>query len=148
MMNSIEVENLLLSNVYSSMDFHGVYPRDRLPRTVDYPSSYVPHSDTSKRPGEHWVAVYFDSLRRGSCFDSCGIPPFHKQFIKFMNNHLETWTFNDMVLQAPFSSVCGQYCVYFLLYKSRGFTAFEIVSRFSNNLFENDRSVSQFVLNL
>jgi len=25
MMNSIEVENLLLSDVYSSMDFHGVY---------------------------------------------------------------------------------------------------------------------------
>jgi len=70
MMNSIEVENLLLSDVYSSMDFHGVYPRDRLPRTVDYPSSYVLNTDTSKRPGEHWVAVYFDSLRRGSYFDS------------------------------------------------------------------------------
>ena len=130
------------------MDFHGVYPRDRLPRTVDYPSSYVLNTDTSKRPGEHWVAVYFHSLRRGSYFDSYGIPPFHKQFIKFMNNHSETWTFNDTVVQAPFSSVCGHYCVYFLLYKSRGFTASEIVSRFSRNLLENDRSVSQFVLNL
>jgi len=87
--------------------------------------------------------MYFDSLRRGSYFD-----PFHKQFIKFMNSHSETWTFNDTVLQPPFSSVCGQYCVYYLLYKSRGFATSEIVSRFSNNLFENDCSVSQFVLNL
>jgi len=59
-----------------------------------------------------------------------------------MNSHLETWTFNDTVLQAPFSSVCGHYCVYFLLYKSRGCTTSEIVSRFSNNLFENDHSVA------
>ena len=92
--------------------------------------------------------MYFDSLRRGSYFDSYGIPPFHKQFIKFMNSHSETWTFKDMVLQAPFSSVCGHYCVYFLLHKSRDFTTSEIVSRFSKNLFENDRSVAQFVLNL
>ena len=47
-----------------------------------------------------------------------------------MNSHSETWTFNNTVLQAPFSSVCGQYCVYFLLYKSRGFTTSEIVSKF------------------
>jgi len=60
MMNSTEFENLLLSNVYSSMDFRGVYPRDQLPRTVDCPPSYV--LNTGKRPGEHWVAVYFDSL--------------------------------------------------------------------------------------
>ena len=92
--------------------------------------------------------MYFDSLRRGSYFDSYGVPPFHKQFIKFMNNHSESWTFNDTVLQAPFSSVCGHYFVYFLLYKTRGFTTSEIVSRFSNNLLKNDRSVFQFVLNL
>ena len=67
---------------------------------------------------------------------------------KIYEHHSETWTFNDTVLQAPFSSVCGHYCVYFLLHKSRDFTTSEIVSRFSKNLFENDRSVAQFVLNL
>jgi len=65
-----------------------------------------------------------------------------------MNTHSETWTFDHTVLQAPFSNVCGHYCVYFWLYKSRGFTMSEIVSRFSKKLFENDRSVAHLVLNL
>jgi len=53
------------------------------------------------------------------------------------------WNFNRATLEAPFSTVCGQYFIYFLLYMCRGEPMRAIVSRFLRDAVENDRAVAQ-----
>ena len=95
--------------------------------------------------GSHWVAVCIDPRGCGYCFDSYGLPPVYKKFENFLNRNCAWWNFNRATLQAPFSTVCDQYCVYFLLCMRRGEPMRAIVSRFSRAVVENDRAVAQFV---
>jgi hypothetical protein len=52
--------------------FQGVYSIDTLPET---PRLLVCNTDPSYKPGQHWVALYVDSRRRGEYFDSFGRKP-------------------------------------------------------------------------
>ena len=42
-----------------------------------YPAAIVCNTHDSDRPGEHWVAMYVDTERRGDYFDSYGLQPQH-----------------------------------------------------------------------
>ena len=48
-------------------------------------------------------------------------------------------------LTSVLSSFCGHYCVYFILFRCRGVSLHAIVSDFTSNLTENDRSISRFI---
>ena len=39
-------------------NFLGVYPADKLPKTIKAPCSLIFNYDTSNLPGSHWVAVW------------------------------------------------------------------------------------------
>jgi len=90
------------------------------------------------------VAVFIDPRGRGYYFDRYGFPPLYKTFENFLNRNCVWWNFNRATLQAPFSTVCGQYCVYFLLCMRRGEPMHAIAGRFSRDVVENDRAVAQF----
>jgi hypothetical protein len=45
------------------------------------------------------------------------------------------------MLQSPLSSVCGQYCIYFLHHRARGIPMSEMVKYFHSNLDDNDQYV-------
>ena len=78
-----------------------------------YKPSYVCNTDLSHLPGEHWIAMTIDGMGRVIYFDPSGIFPMYDEFDKFLNKTTTSWTFNDKKLQGSYSSVCGQYCVYF-----------------------------------
>ena len=61
---------------------------------------------------------------------------------------LAGWIYNRKTLQALFSNVCGHYCVYYILFRCRGVPLHAIVSDFTSNLTENDRSISRFIREL
>ena len=84
-----------------------------------YPAAIVCNTHDSDRPGEHWVAMYVDTERRGDYFDSYGLQPQHVGFVDFMTEHCSTWSANERTLQSPLSTVCGQYCVAFLMFRCR-----------------------------
>ena len=50
-----------------------------------------------------------------------------------------------MTLQSIYSKVCGHYCLYFALYRSRQIGMSTIVHRFSKNTSKNDSLVKQFI---
>ena len=50
-----------------------------------------------------------------------------------------------MTLQSIYSKVCGHYCLYFALYRSRQISMSTIVHRFSNNTRKNDSLVKRFI---
>ena len=51
---------------------HGVYPANKIHKLRSLHVLIVCNSDTSSRPGEHWIVIYVDGNRREEYFDSMG----------------------------------------------------------------------------
>ena len=143
-MNTNRIERLLNKDHFAKNIFKKACAKDELLH-VNYPSAYVINSHPSSKPGEHWIAVYFDKHGKGEYFDSYGLPPSVNGFTALMERNSKEWVYNDKTLQSLFSTTCGHYCVYFVLYRYRGYSMRDIVSRFSSNLTENDRKVDLFI---
>ena len=62
-MNTIQIEHLLKKDPFTKTIFKKACAKNQLLR-VDYSSAYVINSHPSSKPGEHWIAVYFDKLER------------------------------------------------------------------------------------
>ena len=71
-MNTLQIERLLKKDLKSKTIFKKVCALDQLEKPT-FSSAYVINSDPSSKPGEHWVAVYFDKRGRGEYFDSYGL---------------------------------------------------------------------------
>ena len=143
-MNTIQIEHLLKKDPFTKTIFKKACAKNQLLR-VDYPSAYVINSHPSSKPGEHWIAVYFDKHGKGEYFDSYGLHPSMNGFIAFMERNSNGWIYNNKTVQSLFSTTCSHYCVYFILYRCRGYSMHDIVSRFSSNLTENDRNINLFI---
>ena len=85
--------------------------------------------------------------KKENFFDSYGAPPskYSGTFTTFLNNNSNQWIFNTVTLQSIYSKVCGHYCLYFALYRSRQISMSTIVHRFSNNTRKNDSLVKRFI---
>lgn len=103
-----------------------VYPIDLLPN-VKRPGAYVVNTDEHDKPGKHWVAIYV-TRRRTEYFDSYGLPPQDKRLVEFMGDYY----YNTRMLQGPFSTFCGHYCIYFLSKRVNGSSANKIIASFPN----------------
>ena len=143
-MNTLQIESLLRNEKI----FKKVCAFDELEKPV-FPFAYVINSDPSNESGEHWLAVYFDKCGRGEYFDSYGLALAFVGLEPYMDTHsLAGWIYNCKTLQALFSNVCGHYYVYYILFCYRGVPLHAIVSDFTSNLTENDRSISRFICEL
>ena len=118
---------------------YDVVAKDCMPHIVDtYPTAIVCNTHDADRPGEHWIAMYVDAERRGDYFDSYGLQPQHGEFANFMNAQCSEWTSNDRTLQSPLSTVCGQYCVAFLMFRCRNVSMHAFTRLFTTDLVAND----------
>ena len=62
-----------------------------------------------------------------------------------MNRNGVEWEHNTIQLQSAFSTVCGQYCIYFLYHRCRKRSLSSIVNSFVNDKLCNDQLVYDFV---
>ena len=62
-----------------------------------------------------------------------------------MNRNAVEWEHNKIQLQSAFSTVCGQYCTYFLYHRCRKSSKSSIVNSFVNGKLLNDQLVYDFV---
>ena len=132
-MNTLQIKRALERNPYTKKTFCGVFPADQLPKTFyTFPCGFVANTDPSTQPGTHWVSFYFPSREKGEFFDSYGHPPEHYGF-KFYE------------IQSSWSEVCGQYCIFYLYHKSRGYSMNKIVNLFTDNTSINDCNVACYV---
>ena len=105
-----------------------------------YPKSFVVNTDPMELPGTRWIALYFDEQMKGEFFDSYEKHPIHnnKDFSDFMNRNAVEWEHNKIRLQSAVSTVCGQYCIYFLYPNCRKRLISSIVNIFVNDKLCND----------
>ena len=147
-MDTVQLTLILRKDKYTRGVFQGVYPSDKLPISVSsYPALFIANVDTSDKPGSHWIVFYFTKDREGEFFDSYGLPPsnYSRTFTSFLNNNSDSWIFNTVTLQSVNSKVCGHYCLYFALFRSRQVNMSKIVHRFSSNKSRNDFLVKRFI---
>ena len=118
-MNTFQLAQLLTTDLFTKGSFAGVYACDQLSsiEISKYPKSFV----VMELPDIHWIAIYFDEQMKGEFFDSFRKHPIHydKHFLDIMNRNAAEWKHNKIQLQIAFSTVCGQYCIYFLYHRCR-----------------------------
>jgi len=99
-------------------NFNGVFARDQLAGVEFKLGGYVINTDPSNKPGEHWVAVFFNDSYHGEYFDSFGFPPLHRDIINFLDEHsIRGWTYNSRSIQNILSVSCGYFCYLFLSFR-------------------------------
>lgn len=149
-MDTLQLQHILLSDQLTRRQYGGVLPADRVPdRIPGRPIGYIVNTDPSTLPGRHWVAFHFpaDSKQPAIFWDSYGRGPnsYNASFTDFLNKNSEQWTYNKRTLQGAYSTVCGQYCVYFLLKMARHVPLSNIVAVFSHDKKHNDFMINQFI---
>ena len=138
-MNSEQLISILKQDPYTASIFRGVYPINRLPTIRN--GIYVINTAPDTHPGLHWVA-FFVTDSSIEYFDSYGGDPptaLHRWGKK------KQWIINPIPLQSPLTSVCGQYCLYYLLHRTRGIDMFELLMDFDADVDRNDKLVYDFV---
>lgn len=119
--------------------FLGVFPKDRLPaRIPSNPSLLVANTDDHNKPGEHWIAIYFNPYNQhAEYFDSFGEPPL-AEFQTYMLMHAKRVAFNERQIQSVMSAFCGHYVVLFCVHRSIGYDVNKFVGLFTSDYCFND----------
>ena len=94
--------------------------------------------------GQHWVAFYC-SNNEVECFDSFGRNPCdYSDFIqKWLDDEYQV--VQCETLQSNDSTVCGQYCMFFVLLRAYGFSYQDILSALTTDSSVNDKFVCRFI---
>ena len=105
-----------------------VFPANCIPSIRDaqqraYDVCFIVNTDPHDRPGQHWLAFYYDSTKRIlEYFDSFGFP---LKYHSVVNSNLSGRNLKIVAanvhgnMQTPNSSTCGYYCVLYLYYRMR-----------------------------
>ena len=138
-MNSEQLISILKQDPYTASIFRGVYPINRLPPIRN--GIYVINTAPDTHPGLHWVALFVTD-NSIEYFDSYGGDPptaLHRW------GKRKQWITNPIPLQNPLTSVCGQYCLYYLLYRTRRIAMIDLLMDFHADVDRNDKLVYDFV---
>jgi hypothetical protein len=146
-MNTIHLTYILQSDPCTTLQFGGVFAKDQFPATTTgaLPRCYIVNSEPSSSPGAHWLAMWFPhGSDKAEFFDSYGRAP-DPAFAAMMRSHgHSTFRYNTTRLQGV-STACGQYCLMYLLCRSRGISLDDFVDMFDvNDYAYNDSMVVMF----
>ena len=138
-MRTKQLKKALRSHRDMQKIFKDVYASDKLPRIPKQKTlALIANTDPSHKPGQHWVAVFFNKTTV-YYFDSYGRSPTGTPFQKLMTYRKRKKMFGRRI-QGD-GRVCGYYCLYFILTMLHQCT----FACFGDNLNANDRYVLQFV---
>ena len=147
----------ILKNTVDTNKFLGVFASDMLPTTETLKNAIIENNgeiglvlntDPSTKPGSHWVAIYVNSDgTEADYFDSYGLPPTRVPNIsKFLMKNFKKWQYNKKRIQNYFSSVCGHYCIYFIVQRSKNIPMSKIANKFSaENCEQNDEMITEWI---
>jgi hypothetical protein len=125
-MNTLEILKLLKNDQAVGQIFLGVYPADMLPKITQFPAALIANLDPSTEPGTHWVSLYFNKTGICEYFDSFGRKPGFLE--RYILKNCKKYVYNNKQVQEIFTTVCGQLCIYVLLWRVRGVSFKEIVN--------------------
>lgn len=133
----------------SKFNFVGVFAEDTITLSaLDFPCCMIINTKPHTHQGEHWIAVFKTEHNIGIYFDSYGYPPTGSTNIAKVLDSCDEWIHNDVGLQSPYSTVCGQYCVFFLTHMARGYSLEKIAYLLndSGDKHANDANIFNYVL--
>ena len=141
-MNTKEISEYLNRDLICHKIFYGVYPANRIPKLRSLPELIVCNTDTSSRPGEHWIVLYVDENYKGEY--TLGRFP-SKWFEVFLDVNCIRWIWNEKQLQSVISKFCGHYCIFYCLYGCRWVDVRKLAKVFTKDTSLNDSIVHNFV---
>ena len=145
-MDSVQMYKFCVDDPHISKFFKGVYSRDRLPSFIDVkPCAIIVNTHPSSMPGEHWLAMYFDTKGRTEFFDPYGKAPNTFDMEKFLQTTSSSWSFNNKQIQAPHSLMCGPICLFYLFFRCRNFSLCSIQNFFSQDYENNEKMIRNFI---
>ncbi len=144
-MNTAQLYRCIADDLVLRRQCAGVFPSDKLESPSGYPFSLIANLDAHTKPGTHWVAIHFDETGNTEFFDSYGRKPANKFIVKYLKRYGINVKCTPFKLQGALSSVCGQYCIYYLYHRLRGYTMEAILNSFSQDLEANDIFVTTWV---
>ena len=142
-----ELRAIIARDIRLNQQFLNVFAADELPYQMPFGSLAIVNCCNQGDFGRHWLEICQETSNRLEIFDSYGFSP------SMYNLESKLPTSNVVVhntkqLQSIHSDVCGQYCLYYCYFKSRGYAMSDIVSIFSNDYTSNDMYVYNSVLHL
>lgn len=141
-LDSLEIKEKIHADNFEKTSFLGVFPFYVIPAIHRFPASLVINTHPKRYPGEHWLAVFFDSKDSCDFFDSFGFPPKYYDLEKYINRFSKNYMFNRIQLQSNDSDLCGYYCIQFILLKARCFSLDDIISLFDTK----DHDLNDFLI--
>lgn len=70
-MNTRQILDVINSDPVMRKIVIGVFARDQIPHKFhNFPCGFIVNTDTSDRPGKHWLAFYMESKNNVEFFDS------------------------------------------------------------------------------
>jgi len=144
-MNTNQLQCAISCDVYMKNNVLGVFAADKIPKTLRNQSGFITNTDPHQKPGKHWLAFFYDNEVL-ECFDSYGLSPEHySQSFKSLTTNFSKLKVNTKRIQSRDTAVCGQYCLFYLMCKTRGYTMEQVVDIFNNNYRLNDQFVYNFI---
>ena len=125
------MDNEQLARIISSIGilkhkYTGSLPADMIPETLPAESFFICNTESSKKPGSHWVMV---AKKKGNVYfgDSLGNDPmFHCNIVLKRFDSLKI--LNRVELQKE--SLCGLYCIYFAFSLFSNFNLYNVDDNF------------------
>lgn len=125
--------------------FFGVFPIDKIPPlstiySKEESTYLVVNLDPSYKKGSHWVVICLSNDFCNEFFDSYGEPP-PKIISDFLGANV-VW--QKRTLQCDWTTVCGQWCIYYIWQKCNGAILSEISTGFKDEKkLANDNFVNE-----
>ena len=139
-MNAIQIDECVQSDDQILKYWLGVFPSDKVPSFKQNRCCYIANLDKACDAGSHWVCFFRDGPR-WEFFDSYGLQPDRSVFPRVPSST----EYNTTTLQSTFSAVCGQYAIFFLYLRCRGYTMRDVTRLFCPDSETNDLAVCDFV---
>ncbi len=122
--------------------FRGTFPINHIPMvyTINPPYALVINTDAFPLEGSHWVAVFCDASGNLEYFDSGAQPPLNHPLFN------QSLSYNTKRLQSSCTSVCGEYCILYLLCRLYGIPFINFLDFFTDaKWLQNDAIVYRLV---
>ena len=110
-MYEFTIEKILTTDKVTSKIFLGAFAKNEVPTEFKFPACFIVNTHARNKPGQHWLAFYYDS--KGTCyfFDSYGRSPDYYNFKTYIERTAKKCFFSDNRIQGH-SYFCGYYCVF------------------------------------
>lgn len=148
-MDSKQLFAILNNDTYvRQSNFLGVFALDLIPfQAVKSPCCFIANNKKSNNSGEHWVAVFKTEDNVGVYFDSMGYSPYTLPEIADVLEPCDKVIWNEQQLQSHFSTVCGDYCIFFLIHMAKNYSLEIIVNLLNDagDVFSNDALIYSYI---